>query len=347
MDEQFIKETLRLAKKGIGQTNPNPMVGAVIVKGGKIIGKGYHRRIGLPHAEIEAITYARRGSFGMSPQGRRLASLKGATLYVNLEPCVHFGKTPPCVDAIIQSSVKRVVCSTKDPNPKVHGRGLEKLKQAGIAVSVGILEDEARSLNEAFFTFHEKKRPFIAIKFASSLDGKMATRSGDSKWITNKKARNFAKKIRNQYQAVLVGINTVLKDDPNLGNGLRIILDSALKIPIDSSVLRDTNVLIATTGSANKEKLKTLKKLGIHPIKFRGKQVPLKKFLSKLYEREIISIFVEGGVTVHGSFLSEALVDKVYAFYAPILIGEAKTLNQAIHLNNASLKRFDDNFLIT
>lgn len=332
-DEEFIKASLNLAKKGMGQTNPNPMVGAIIVRGGKILGTGYHKKTGLPHAEIDALNACKK-------------SPKGATMYVNLEPCVHFGRTPPCADAIIQSGIKQVVCSTLDPNPKVHGKGIKKLQHAGINTSVGTLEREARQLNAAFFTYHDKKRPFIALKFASSLDGKMTTKSGDSKWITNEKARAFARKLRNEYQAVLVGINTVLKDDPNLGDTLRIILDSTLKIPLKAQVLRDTNVLIATTQNANKEKLKKLKNMGIETIKFQGLQIPLKKLLSMLYEKEIISVFVEGGKSVISSFLHEKLFDKVYAFYAPILLDEAKTMKDAAYLKNVSFKRFDDNILI-
>src|SRR3989344_2010898 len=224
MDEniKFLKETLKLAKKGLGKVNPNPMVGAVIVKNNKIIGKGYHKKFGYPHAEIEALKNCQQNP-------------KGATLYVNLEPCSHFGKTPPCADAIIKAGIKKVVCCTQDPNPKALGK-------TGIEISFGLLEQEARQLNEAFFTFHEKKRPFIAIKFAASLDGKIATQRGDSKWITNEKARKYSRALRKQYQAVLVGINTVLKDNPHLGDSLRIILGS--KIPKNSQVLRNKNILI-------------------------------------------------------------------------------------------------------
>ena len=203
-DTYYIDEALQLAQKATGWTNPNPMVGAVIVKDGRTIARGFHRRVGCPHAEVEALRAAKENP-------------SGATLYVNLEPCVHFGRTPPCVDAIIQAGICRVVCATRDPNPLVCGRGIAKLRRAGISVSVGVRSREARNLNETFYTFHEKHRPFIALKFAASLDGKMATRSGDSKWITNKEARAFARNLRGQYQAVLVGINTVLRDDPRLG----------------------------------------------------------------------------------------------------------------------------------
>ncbi len=322
-DELFIQQTLKLAKKGMGWTNPNPMVGAVIVKNGKIIGTGYHKRAGLPHAEIEAL--------------RSCKEPKGATLYVNLEPCTYFGRTPPCVDAIIRSQVKRVVCCTYDSNPKVHGQGIARLRKDGIEVSIGVLEDQARALNEAFFTFHEKKRPFIAIKFASSLDGKIATCIGDSRWITNEKARKFARGLRGQYQAVMVGINTVLKDNPHLGvrikgrkDPMRIILNSKHQIPKDALVLRDQNFLIVNTKK-------------------------IEDFLSLLREKGIISILVEGGGKTLGSFLDAKVVDKVYAFHAPIVIGGknavtiggegTQTIQNALHLKNISYKKFDDNLL--
>jgi len=349
-DEYFLDETLRLAKKAIGWTNPNPMVGAVLVKRDKIIGRGYHKRAGLSHAEIEALRTAK-------------TSVRGATLYVNMEPCTHYGRTPPCVDAIIQAGIKRVVCSILDPNSKVHGRGIAKLKQAGISVSVGLREKESRALNEAFFTFHKKKRPFIAIKFAASLDGKMATHTGDSKWITNEKARLFARGLRGEYQAILVGINTVLRDNPHLGvrrpdkkDPIRIILDSNLDIPLNSQIFRDNNVLIATTTYASKNKKKLLTKMGIPILAFKSKNIKLKELLSTLRKREIISILIEGGGKILGSFVDAKIIDKVYAFYAPILVGGEKAvtikgkgvkkIKDALHLKDVSLKHFQDNFLV-
>lgn len=326
-DEFFIKQTLKLAKGGLSWTNPNPMVGALIVKSGGILSKGYHQAFGLPHAEIEALRKCQENP-------------KEATLYVNLEPCSHFGKTPPCVDAIIRAGIKRVVCSSYDPNPKVHGLGIAMLQKAGLATSIGLLESEARALNEAFFTFHEKKRPFIAIKFAASLDGKIATGTGDSKWITNEKARKYARSLRGKYQAVLVGINTVIKDNPHLGvrikgkkDPFRIILGSKQQIPKDSQVLRDQNVLILNATN-------------------------IQDLLSTLQKKEIISVLVEGGGEVLGSFVDAKVIDKVYAFHAPILIGGKKaisavggqgiqTISQAIHLKNLSYRRFDDNLLTT
>lgn len=349
-DKYFMDQTLRLAKKGIGWTSPNPMVGAVIVKNGQVIAKGYHKRAGLPHAEIEAL-------------GTAKTSVEGTTLYVNLEPCTHYGKTPPCVEAIIQAGIKSVVCSVSDPNPKVHGRGISKLKQAGIAVSVGLREKESRVLNEQFFTFHEKRRPFVAIKFAVSLDGKMATHTGDSKWITNEQARLFARKLRGEYQAILIGINTVILDNPHLGvrsagkrEPMRIILDSNLDIPLNSQVFRDTNVLIATTMHAPKDKMELLTKRGIQILTFENKNIPLKELLFSLRNKEIISILVEGGGNILGSFVDEKIIDKVYAFYAPILIGGEKAIvvegrgmnkiKNALYLKRIAVRRFQDNFLV-
>lgn len=350
-DERFMDEALKLAVKGAGWTNPNPMVGAVIVKNGKIIGKGYHRRAGSAHAEIEALADA----------GARAS---GATLYANLEPCSHFGKTPPCVEAIINAGIKRVGCSAIDPNPQVQGHGIARLKQFGISVSVGARSKEARTLNEAFFVFHEKKRPFIALKFAMSLDGKIATRSGDSRWITNAQARKYARSLRRNYQAILIGINTVLRDNPHLGarisgvpDPLRIILDGALKIPLGSKVLRDKNVLIFTTKRSNHKKRKKLTDDGISVVICPGSLISLPFVMKELARREIVSVFVEGGGSVLGSFVDAKLVDKVYAFYAPIIIGGASAISavggrgadsirQSLRLKDTVIKTFGDNILI-
>ena len=349
-DQFFITETLRLAKKGMGWTFPNPMVGAVIVCDGKIIGRGYHTKVGFPHAEIEALHSGK-------------TSAKGATLYVNLEPCSHVGKTPPCVAAIIQSGIKRVVCCSLDPNTKVHGKGVAALQKAGIHVTVGILEQEARALNEAFFTFHEKKRPFVALKFAASLDGKIATKTGDSQWITNGKARSFARSLRGDYQAILVGITTVLRDNPHLGvrkkgkkDPLRIILDSQLRIPLSSRVLRDTHVLIVTTERASKKKKEELEKKNIPVFSFKGEHITISSLLSELYKREITSLLVEGGGAVSGRFVDSGSVDTLYAFYAPVIIGGeggaiggagAGKIADALSLTHVSFRRFDDNFLVS
>lgn len=345
-----MRDALRLAKKGSGRTGSNPMVGSVIVRGGRIVGRGYHHGFGMPHAEIEALRAA----------GKKV---RGATLYTTLEPCRHFGKTPPCAEAIVKAGISRVVCATRDPH-RITSGGVEELRKTGIKVSVGICAREARRLNEAFFTFHEKKRPFVAVKFAVSLDGKLATRSGDSKWITNKEARTFARNLRGQYQAVLVGVNTVLRDDPHLGvrargkrDPLRIILDSELRIPINSKVLRDANVIVAMTSRAPESRRAALEKRGISVLSFRGKKIPLPALLSELRKREVISILVEGGGEIIGNFLDEKTVDKLYAFYAPVLIGGRhaigiggcgiKEVESACRFSKISVQRFGNNILIS
>lgn len=350
-DIKFLKDTFKLAGKGLGWTNPNPMVGAVIVKNGRVIGRGFHYRVGLAHAEIEALNAATE-------------SPKGATMYVSLEPCVIFGRTPPCAEAIIKAGIKKVVCASLDPNPKVLGRGLACLKKACIETLVGLLEEEMRKLNETFFTFHEKKRPFVAIKFAASLDGKMATRTGNSKWITNESARKYARGLRAKYQGLVVGINTILADNPNLGarlkgkkDPIRIILDPKLQIPLNSQVLRDHNVIIATTIKADQIKKEQLENKSFTVLVFNDDHIKIPQLLSALREREIISILIEGGGETLGSFLDAGVVDKVYAFHAPILIGGKDaisiggkgvgTVKKAVHLRNTSLKKFDDNLLIT
>lgn len=325
-DKVFMRQAMKLAKKGMGWTNPNPMVGAVIVKNGKIIGKGYHKKSGFVHAEVEALKNCKKDP-------------AGATLYVNLEPCNHFGKTPPCAEAIISAGIKKVVCSSLDPNPKTHGLSVEKLKKSGLEVVVGLLENETKVLNEAFFTFHEKKRPFVAIKFASSLDGKIATYTGDSKWITNEKAREYGRRLRGQYQSVLVGINTVLKDNPHLGvrikgykDPVRIIIDPHYKMPEDAKVLRDSNVLVF------------------------NEQITIPKLLENLKEKGIISCLVEGGGDTLGRFVDSGLIDKVYVFHAPVLIGGERAISaiggqgaenvaKALHLKKVSFRKFDDNML--
>ena len=351
-DEQYIKEALRLAKKAQGWTFPNPMVGAILVKNGKIIGRGYHKKVGLSHAEVEAFTNATEDP-------------KGSTLYVSLEPCNFYGRTPPCTEAIIKEGVAKVVCAVTDPNPKVHGNGIERLKKAGIEVQVGLCEEEAKSLNEAFFTFHTKHRPFVTIKFAASLDGKIATRTHDSKWITNEKARQFARQLRAEHQAILVGINTVLHDNPNLGarqkgkrDPIRIILDSTLKIPLDSDVLRDNNVLVITTSQASKEKLQQLKEKGIAVTRLDKEKIEVADVLKELRKREIISVFVEGGAEILGSFVDAKTVDRFYACFAPILIGGrdavsaikgegVATVAEALQVKNISYRKLDDNILLT
>lgn len=356
-DRKMMRKCIRLAKKGAGFVSPNPLVGAIIVKNGIIIAEGWHKKFGEAHAEINAINNATE-------------SLEGSTIYVNLEPCSHQGKTPACSLALIKSKFKRVVIANIDPNPLVAGNGIEMLKNAGIEVVTGILEKEAAKLNERFFKFISTKRPFIALKMASSLDGKIATSKGDSKWITNEKSRAFGHQLRQQYSAILVGINTVLADDPSLNvrlkknqisNPLRLVLDSKLQIPLKAKIL-DTSIAptwIFTTAQASKEKIKQIESLGVRiqicPEK--EAKVDLNYLVQFLGENNIDSLLVEGGGTVNFGFAKEKLVDKIYAFIAPKLIGgiNAKTgmegdgfatLSEVIDLKNLSYTKMKNDLLI-
>jgi len=325
----------------------------VIVKNEKIIGQGYHRQYGGAHAEVEAINSCQQ-------------NLSGSTIYVSLEPCCHFGKTPPCTQAIIKAKIKKVICITTDPNPKVSGHGLDQLRQAGIEVEINNeLEEDARRLNESFFTFFEENRPFVVLKFAASLDGKIATTAHESKWITNEAARLYARELRGQYQAILVGANTVIADNPHLGtrlkNGrdpIRIIIDPELSLPLNSHVLRDNNILIFTTKFCDKNKKKELEKRGIELISSNKKLISIKQILSQLTKKNILSVMVEGGSQTIGNFVDSKIIDKVYAFYAPIIIGGqsalsavggkgTKKIKDCLNLEKTIIKKIGDNFLVT
>lgn len=310
-DVYFLEKTLELAKRADGYTSPNPMVGAIIVKNDREISCGYHKKSGLPHAEIEAINNAK-------------TNVEGATLYVNLEPCYHFGKTPPCIDKIIKLGIKRVVIATKDPNPIVHGKSINKLKKAGIKVNAGLLKEKARKLNEVFFKNMEEKKPFVAVKLAQSLDGKIAAFNGESKWITSERARIFARKLRDKYDCVLVGVNTVIKDNPHL-NGLKripykIVIDPQLSIPPNSYLLK-TNPRKLIIFASDKAKKKSFKKSRVFFIREKNGKLPVKEILSMLYKHGIMSVFVEGGSQTTANFFEEKLVDKIYFFIAPIILG--------------------------
>lgn len=328
-NDKYMKRTLALAAKGKGRTSPNPMVGAVIVKNSRIIAEGYHRKAGTPHAEIIALKKAG-------------AKAKGATLYVNLEPCCHTDKkTPPCTKAIIQSGINKVVIAMKDPNPKVAGKGIRELKKAGVKIEPGIMKLEARELNKAFIKFITKKEPFVILKIAQSLDGKIATAKGESKWITGEKARNMVHELRNEVDAVLVGINTVKKDNPSLDcrikggrNPYRIIVDSRLEIPLDSKVLKykDNKTIVATTKKSSKNKIASVIKRGAQvlvidsPIRKKtsttvSNGVNLKALMKALGKLEILSVMIEGGSSINASALADGIVDNVMIFIAPLVIG--------------------------
>ena len=325
-DQYYMQLALDLAASAKGKTNPNPAVGAVIVKDGVVAGTGIHRKAGEPHAEVHAFRMA--GDYA-----------KGATLYVTLEPCSHFGKTPPCANLVRESGVKRVVVAMKDPNPEVAGRGINLLKEAGIEVEVGVLEQEARLLNERFIHNMLTNRPFVVSKFAMTLDGKIAAHNGDSKWVTGEESRHSVHKLRDEMDAILVGIGTVLADNPSLttrlpeGNGknpIRVILDSQLRIPLDVNVLdvSEAKTIIVTEKQAPKEKVDALKKKGVDLL-FVPKDeegLDLKAMLEELYKMGITDILVEGGSQINASFLRSGLINKFVMYMAPKLLGGQHSL---------------------
>jgi len=316
-----MQRALDLAAKALGRTSPNPAVGAVIVRNGRVIGEGFHRRAGLPHAEIEAL--------------RRLSgSARGATLYVNLEPCSHHGRTPPCADAVIAAELKRVVIGMVDPNPLVRGRGLRRLRQAGIEVKTGVLKDKCVRLNEDFAVFIRTGMPLVTLKLAASLDGRIATASGDSKWISGELSRRLVHELRNRVDAVLIGAETVRADDPQLTcrvrggrDPLRVILDGRLTISPQARVCtqRSTARTLVVTAEENgqNEKRAVLENQGVEVLCLPAKQqrVQLRPLLAELGKRGIKHVLIEGGGQVAAAAFSEEVVDKVLFFYGPKLLG--------------------------
>ncbi|MBW2058085.1 MAG: bifunctional diaminohydroxyphosphoribosylaminopyrimidine deaminase/5-amino-6-(5-phosphoribosylamino)uracil reductase RibD [Deltaproteobacteria bacterium] len=317
-----MKAALRLARRGMGWVSPNPMVGAVIVRGEKVIARGYHRRFGGPHAEAEALS---------SVEGK----LKGATLYVTLEPCCHYGKTPPCVDLIIEKGIGRVVIGTEDPNPLVAGKGIRKLLDHGVRVTVGVLEGPCRALNEPHFKYFETGLPLVSLKIAQSLDGRIATKNGSSQWISSPDSRRLAHRWRATHDAVMVGIGTVLSDDPSLTvrlvrgrNPRRIIVDSRLRIPVTSRVLSDGNpslTTVLTTPRADAKSIEDLRRLGARVIPVSPNpqgRVDLRTALPILSQEGITSVLVEGGAALATSLFRERLVDRLLIVIGPKIIGE-------------------------
>jgi diaminohydroxyphosphoribosylaminopyrimidine deaminase/5-amino-6-(5-phosphoribosylamino)uracil reductase len=354
-DDRWMKRAICLAEKGRGRTSPNPVVGAVLVKEGISVGEGYHAKAGEAHAEIIALRNAGQAA-------------RGSTLYINLEPCIHYGKTPPCAPVIIEAGVRRVVIGTEDPNPLIKGKGLESLRRAGLEVKVGILEKECQRLNEAFHKYILKREPFVILKVAATLDGRIATRDGESKWISGETSRRFVHRLRNQVDGVVVGINTVLKDDPMLTarvtggrDPLRIVLDSRLRIPGQAKVIKEdpSKTIIATTGLAARDKKERLEEMGVKILVLDSKhqRVSLKPFLSKLGEMGITSLLVEGGGQVNGSFLGEGLIDKLILFISPRVIGDDQAigmfggkpvprLKDAVPLHELRMRRIGGDMLI-
>lgn len=352
-----MKHALELSKQGIGNVNPNPLVGAVIVKNNKIIGEGYHHIYGGDHAEVDAFKNS-------------IEDVTGSTMYVTLEPCSHYGNTPPCAKTIVEKGIKKVIIGLKDPNPLVSGKGIKILQDNGIEVVTGILEDECKKINEIFLKYITTNLPFCIMKTAMTLDGKIASYTGDSKWITNEASRNYVHKLRNKVSGIMVGIGTILSDNPflttRLDNGgidpQRIIVDSSLRIPLDSNVINNNSkaiTIIATTEEASEKKIKTLEDMGVCVIvtPLKENKVDLVSLMHTLGKFKIDSILLEGGSTLNYTALKENLIDKIYSFISPKFIGgsSAKTpiggegislMKDAVNLKDISIHNFSSDILI-
>lgn len=359
-DLQYLDMTIKLARKAEGKTSPNPMVGAVIVKNNRIISTGFHRCCGSAHAEVIALN--RAGS-----------KAQGATLYINLEPCSHFGRTAPCTESIIKSKIKRVVVGIKDPNPLNNGKGHNKLRQAGILVELATDSKKFKELNKFFIKYIIRKLPFVIVKVGQSVDGKIATSCGSSKWVTNKYSRYYGHNLRNRVDAIMVGINTVLKDNPYLScrlgrrikkaRPIKVIVDTNLDAPPGANIFKDSHpapVIIATSNNSKKEKINLLKKKGAEillcPLD-KNKNIDLKFLMRRLAKKEITSVLVEGGGKLIGSCFDQRLVDQAYFFTAPKIIGGKNaissvegngisSLQKAIKLDNVELEDLNGDILI-
>ena len=353
-----MRRALDLAARARGRTSPNPMVGAVLVKDGAVIGEGFHAFAGSDHAELEALREAE-------------SAAAGATLYVTLEPCCHFGRTPPCVDRIIQAGVRRVVAACEDPNPAVSGKGFAALRAAGLTVDVGVLEQDATRLNEAFFAYIRTGRPFVILKAAASLDGKIATQTGDSRWITGESARQHVHHLRNEVDAVLVGIGTILRDDPMLTTRLgtpdqrdpaRVVVDNLARLPLRSQVINRASTaptIVAVSAMAPRTRLDALEREGVQVLVVPGspRRVSLARLMEALGKMGFLSVMIEGGAEINASALQDGIVDKLLLFLAPILIGGKstptavggegiETLRQATRVRDVQIERFGEDILI-
>ncbi len=348
-----MKEALRLAARGEGRTSPNPLVGAVVVQGDVVVGRGFHEVVGGPHAEVNALRDAGAGA-------------KGAELFVTLEPCNHHGRTPPCTEAVLKAGVSSVVIGMKDPNPDVKGGGADFLRARGIAVEAGILERECRLLNQPFIKYAGAGLPFVVLKAAATLDGRIATRTGDSKWISNEKSRRFAHRLRSNVDAILVGIGTVLADDPLLTarrpgksdcrQPIRIVADAGLRLPVSSRLVqtaREIPVWAACAEDAPPDRELRLRDLGVDVLRLPAKEgrVNLERLLKELGNRRVTSLLVEGGAQIHGQFLEKRLADAFYFFYAPKILGDPEALpivsggkreamSEALNAYDIGVKRF-------
>lgn len=356
VDEMYMQEAIRQARRGLGKTSPNPAVGALLVQQGQVVGRGYHRWYGDKHAEAHAIENA-------------VGDLRGATLYTTLEPCCHRPKrNPPCVEAILERGIARVVVGSIDPNPLVNGKGIEMLRQAGTIVDAGILEERCRALNEPYNKYMRTGVPFIVAKYAQTLDGRIATRSGQSQWISSPSTLKYAHRLRTRYDAVLVGIETVIADDPRLTvrlvkgrNPVRVVADSTLRIPLAARVLEGLDAagaIIATTGRADAAKAAALRGAGAEVIVIgedRQGHVDLQELVDQLARRQITSILVEGGSRIITALMRASLVDKLVVIIAPKVLGEGisavgdlhiHALDQALRLSHVTVRRMGEDLVL-
>lgn len=359
-DNKFLSLTLELARKGLGTTSPNPMVGAVLVKAGRIVATGFHQRCGGPHAEVVALRKA----------GTRAT---GATLYVSLEPCDHTGRTPPCTQSIIQAGVKRVVVGMKDPNPLADGRGIRRLRNARICVELNKKTDEFSALNRIFCRYITLKLPYVIVKTGQSLDGKLATRTGASQWITGPQARQQAQQLRFQADAIMVGVNTILHDDPLLScrwrgrvrrdKPVKVILDEKLRTPLSARIFSRESpaaVIIATTERAGRGRIKKFERSGVRVLVMPSQsndRVDIRELMKELARRELANVLVEGGGEVIGACFDEQLVNEIYCFIAPKIIGGRdavpvvggtgiKTLSAAPRVTDMAITHYGDDILM-
>lgn len=349
MYKKLMKKCIKLAQKATGKTSPNPLVGAVVVDdNNKILGCGYHKKAGEPHAEVNAIKNAEDNGY----------CVKGATIVVNLEPCSHQGKTPPCADLIINKGIKRVIVGIKDPNPSVMGNGILKCQQAGIEVVCGVLDEECLELNEIFIKNQTQKKPFIASKIATTIDGKIATKTKSSKWITGDKSRKYVQKIRMTYDAILTGIGTIIEDNPSMDciykPMTKIILDTNAKLPLDSKILKNGEIIWAI---CEKNTKKTPKNVKILLCPKKNGMVDIEFLLQELYKEGLCSILVEAGSAVNSSFLELGLLDKIYHFMAPKVLGDGsavscfsgfdiKKISQCKEFSLKEVKKIDNDVLM-
>ncbi len=357
-DEKYMQQAMGLAEKGQGWTTPNPMVGAVVVRDGRVVGRGYHQRAGGPHAEVNAIDDA-----------GELA--RGATIYATLEPCNHFGRTPPCTHKIIDAGIRRVVVAMNDPNPGVHGGGNKHLQDQGIEVATGICEKEARTLNESFITWVTTGRPFVIVKCAATLDGRIATRNGDSRWVTGPASRRFVHRTRHAVDGIMVGMETVKRDDPSLTTRLdgetgsdptRIILDTNLSIPLTAKMLHqtsDTRTWVVCGTDAPTDRREALEDIGARIIRTSliNSRIDLSALMEQLGAMGITSLLIEGGGTVIGAAFTAKIVDKICFFYAPKILGGddgvpicrgegPESMKQSIPIHDLSVFRFDADVML-